>query len=113
MPQGSVLASLLYSIYTADIPTHDSTLLATCILSSHNYPSTTSQNLQDHLRSIEIWCRQWRVKVNGAKSAHLTFTLHRHPPLTFDTVPIPSPDNTRYLGLLLDKRLTRNPHIFA
>ena len=28
---------------------------------------------------IETWCRRWHVKVNGAKSAHLTFTLRRKP----------------------------------
>jgi hypothetical protein len=50
--------------------------------------------------------------VNGAKSAHLTFTLRRRPspPLIINTVPIPSPEHIRYLGLYLDKRLTWNPH---
>ena len=117
VPQGSVLAPLLYSIYSSDIPTHPSSLLATfaddtCILTSHDDPIITSQTLQEHLQSFESWCRRWRVKVNGGKSAHVTFTLRRLPcpPVTFNTTPIPSPDQTRYLGLYLDKRLTWNPH---
>ena len=82
-PHGQcVLAPLLYSVYTADIPTHNPTLLATHLLTirvasplmiiiSHNHP--------DHLRNIETWCRRWHVKVNRAKNVHLTFALHCQP----------------------------------
>jgi hypothetical protein len=102
-------------VYTADIPTHPNTLIATfadntCILTSDPDPNTTSQILQDHLSSIQSWCQRWRVKVNGAKSAHMTFTLRRRPCPAVLFIPFPSPEHVRYLGLHLDCRLTWTPH---
>ena len=74
---------------------HDSTLLAD--------PSASSDILLDHLHAIGIWCRCWRVKVNGAKSLHVTFKL-RHQPcplLTINTAPILSLDNPHPISTIL------------
>jgi hypothetical protein len=54
--QGTVLAPFLY---TNDIPTHNSILLATftdnmCIFSSNTDPTTT----YDNLYKIKTWCRR-------------------------------------------------------
>ena len=114
VPQGSVLDPIFYTVYTADIPTHPSTPIAifandTCILTSQADLQNTFSALQGHLLSLQSW---WRVKVNELKSADITLTLRPGvPPLiSFNTIPIPSPDQIRYLGLYLDKRLTWNPH---
>ena len=103
-----VVAPLLYSVYTPNIPTHYSSLLAiianaTYILSFHDKSITTSYNLQDHLLNIETWGGRRRDKVNGAKSAHLTFTLSRphSSPLTLNSVTNPSPEPIRNLGILI------------
>jgi hypothetical protein len=50
--------------------------------------------------------------MNGANSTHMIFTLHRRPcpPVFLNDIPIPSPEHVRYLGLHLNRRLTRNPH---
>ena len=51
VPQGSILAPVLYSIYNADMPTLPSTILSTfaddtCIISSHPDPIQASLHLQ-------------------------------------------------------------------
>jgi hypothetical protein len=57
--QGSVLVSLLYSIFTADVSLTDNTLIATsaddtAILSTDQDPTTASQNLQQRLNLIHL-----------------------------------------------------------
>ena len=111
------MGPVLYILFTADIPTHPETILATfaddtAILSSNPDPEIASLNLQSHLSLIEHWCNKWRIQVNESKSKHITFTLRRNscPPVYFNSIPLPLSDTVRYLGFILDKRLTWNPH---
>jgi len=78
------------------------------MLSTHSNPVLAVQNLQSHLSRMEDWYTNWRFKINQAKSIHTTFTL-RLPPCNDVFIygtQIPSAQNTEYLGLTLDKRLT-------
>jgi hypothetical protein len=58
VPQGSVLVSVLYIIYTADLSTNIGTEIATfaddmAILASDQNPITASQKLHTHLSETE------------------------------------------------------------
>lgn len=57
--------------------------------------------------------KKGRVKINRNKSIRTAFTLKLglRPNITLNNTPIPTSDTVRYLGLILDKRLTRNKRI--
>jgi hypothetical protein len=118
VPQGSCLSPLLYTIFTSDIPETDMTSIATyaddtVLLSSSHVPEDTSMHLQQHLNILCEWLDKWRIQINPAKSIHVSFTLRRGqcPHLFLNNELIPQKNEVRYLGLILDKRLTWRSHI--
>jgi len=117
VPQGSILAPILFIIYTSDIPSHPHTSLHTfaddtAILCRSQDPNVASRRLQNHLDVVGEWLRKWKFKVNVQKSVSITFTLRKAPcpPVFLDGAPLPPADVVKYLGLNIDKRLTWNTH---
>ena len=85
VPQGSILVPILYSLYTADIPLHPHTTLSSfaddeATLSRSTDPITTSNDLPEHLHSLQSWFRKWKVKVNPEKSVHSLYRNLSVPP---------------------------------
>ena len=82
---------------------------------THINPNTASRELQDHLNSIQIWLKSWRVKVNETKSAHVTFTLKKRtcPAVSLNGVKIPKVSDVKYLGMHLDSKLNWSKHIIT
>lgn len=118
VPQGSVLAPILYSLYTSDMPVTENATVATfaddtSILASHLNPTVASEHLQDQLNKTNDWQKKWRMRTNSVKSTHVTFTMRRKtcPPVTFDDQLLPQSTTAKYLGLHLDRRLTWKTHI--
>jgi len=74
-----------------------------------------SSNLQNHLSLMEDWYTKWRFKINQSKSVHTTFTLKlaQYPDVSLYGTQIPSNATAKYLGLILDRRLTWAHHIKA
>ena len=62
---------------------------------------------------MSFWYSKWKVKINHEKSHRLTFTLKQGivPSVTLNNKNIPKSSNSRYLGLILDQRLTWAHHI--
>lgn len=118
VPQGSLLSPLLYSLFTMDMPKTDGTCLAlyaddTAVCTSSKQPWLISQRLQTAADRLEEWFSKWRIGVNPEKSTAVFFTKRFQRPQDeirmFDRR-IPWGDETKYLGVVLDRRLTWRSH---
>jgi hypothetical protein len=118
VPQGAVTAPLLFNIFLYDQPTLPTSLIAdfaddkALIATSHD-PSVASALIQEHLSLLEKWYKEWGIKINESKSTHCTFTLRKGkcPPITLNEHTLPIAACTRYLGIIIDQRLTWSPHL--
>jgi hypothetical protein len=117
VPQVSVLGPLLY---TADLTTYPDTTTATfaddtAVLTTDSDTAIVPHKLQTGLLAIQKWLKTWRMKANGTKSTHITFTTRRETcrPVHINNIQLPQAEEIKYLGLHLDCRLTWCNHIFA
>lgn len=120
VPQGATLSPHLFTIFTSDMPKTEATSLFifaddTGFMASCRDPRLVRIRLQNAADNLERWFKRWRIAVNATKSAAVFFTkrpsLQRPPNIVIFGQDIPWKDDTRYLGLTIDKGLTWKPHI--
>ena len=120
VPQGAILSPTLYNIFTSDVPTSSFCKTATfaddtAIYASGQTPDLIKDDLESHLNSISDYCKDWKIKINAAKTQAIYFSrATKNVPrtdITLDGNSIPWSDEVKYLGVYLDKRLTFGPQV--
>ncbi|XP_047027178.1 uncharacterized protein LOC124635343 [Helicoverpa zea] len=120
LPQGSVLSPLLYDIYTYDLESslnnevkvlqYADDLLLYC---PNNSVTTACDSLSSGLNLLKKWMDNNGLELSTAKSTVVLFSRMRLPPpvyVYYDNVPIPVKSSVKFLGLILDSKLSGLPH---
>jgi hypothetical protein len=124
-PQGGVLSPLLWCLVVDGLLTrlNGRGLYAQgyaddiCLLAVGKFPNTVSGLIQWALLSVEEWCGEHGLTVNPGKTGLVAFTRKRKLPGFFEPklfgVPLQRSRSIKYLGVILDQRLTWKEHIEA
>lgn len=121
VPQGAVLSPLLYTVYTNDMPCIQGVNAALYADDTAYYFRSPNRGfavrrLQQQLDELEPWLEKWRIQVNGEKSVAVIFQpsysrgRQHEQQLQICGKSVPYRDSAKYLGVILDRRLTLIEH---
>ena len=126
LPQGSPLSPTLFLILINDIfdgifdisNNFGCSMYADDLAVWFTHPSVDIANryIQRALNEIQNWCDKWGIEIAPNKSATLIFSnnlvnVTPYTPLRLNNNVIPVVNSFKYLGIVLDRRLTFSAHI--
>ena len=122
-PQGSCLSPLIYIIAVNDLPTGDKHGISQfqfaddiALRSTDKSGLRAVSRLQKAVNDVEVWCRKWRMKLNGDKSNLVIISRGGQIEdenlciLLFNDVVRPV-SKAKFLGLEIDESLSFKGHI--
>lgn len=118
VPQGSVLGPLLFLIFINDLPSVISNNVKIKIFADDIKIYYPISNLQDHqllqtaLDSISVWSNDWQLPISVTKCSVLHIGKHnKQLKYTLNKVVLPSSDNCKDLGIILEPSLQFDEYI--
>ena len=121
LPQGSVLAPLLFNIYTNDLPQLQDTrrfIYADdlCIATQSRSFKTIEERLTRALSSLSDYYKKWHLKANPTKTQVCSFHLNNHQAnrklqIKWENKDLESHPHPVYLGVTLDRTLSFKEHV--
>ena len=79
--------------------------------------TSLSSRLQQSIDAFESWCKSWKLKLQPTKTELIHFSIHpkkyyKHPvEVKVENTIIRPLDSTRYLGVIIDKKLDWRRHL--
>jgi hypothetical protein len=118
VPQGSVLAPTLYSLYINNTPRTQGVHLAlfaddTYLYATDSRESCVLRKLQRGLNAMEEWCEKWNIKMNEDKNRAVYFSKRLKRVETYVLLKgraITFVNDVKYLGVAFDRKVTWSNH---
>jgi len=118
VPQGTVLAPLLFLLYISDLPACINSKVKLyaddVLLYSYIYSVSDCIVLQHDLDKLSEWACTWFMEFNLKKCEHLRISNKQYPIIysyLLDNSIIAEVPHTKYLGVTIDQKLSWNEHI--
>ncbi|GBN30121.1 putative RNA-directed DNA polymerase from transposon X-element [Araneus ventricosus] len=117
--QGSKVGPKMFNIYINDIPSPRNFQTRLCLFAddtaimSAGASNNITKALNSYLDLLGKWMISWKIKIKSDKCQAVYFSRRRNTPEypKLYRRAIPWSDSTKYLGVILDKRLTYKNHI--
>lgn len=119
LPQGSVLAPLLFNPYISDMPPTSGRKFGyaddSAIATQSNSFRECEEILNKDLLALEKYFKKWGLKPNPKKTESITFHLNNHQAnyqlkLSFCGQSVKHNSHPKYLGFTMDRSLTHRKH---
>ena len=120
MPQGSVLAQVLFFIFINDLPDNIRSSVRLfaddCVLYRNIHSLQDCLILQEDLTSLEQWEADWQMKFNVAKCHSMRVTRHQHhKQILFDyslhNQTLENVQSAKYLGITITDNMDWGQHV--
>jgi len=121
VPQGAVLSPTLYNIFTHDVvreTTNNIALFAddTALYHSAENSSDIVTHLQHTGRKVQQYMNKWKINLNKQKTQALFITNRYTRQLPSNNIKFLNENikwetEAKYLGMVIDKRVTLKPHV--